>query len=62
MSDYTSCSRCDFAPGDLIDGKYESINDLLIRTGESILEDINVFKNKEHGKDGMFAFLKELGL
>lgn len=22
MSDYTSCSRCDFAPGDLIDGKY----------------------------------------
>ena len=22
MSDYTSCSRCDFSPGDLIDGKY----------------------------------------
>ena len=60
--EYEDMKAFDHIINDLIDGKYESIDDLLIRTGESILEDINVFKNKEHGKDGMLAFLKELGL
>lgn len=46
---------------DLINKKYSSINDLLIHAGESILEDINVFKNKEFGEVAFTNFLNKCG-
>jgi UDPglucose--hexose-1-phosphate uridylyltransferase len=47
---------------DLLDKKHDSINDFLIKTGEAILEDVNVFKNKEYGEEAKQLFLKEIGL
>ena len=47
---------------DMVNRKYSSLEDLLMKTGDSILHDINVFKDKEHGEEAMRAFLKELGL
>lgn len=46
----------------LIEGKYKSVNDMLITVGNDILHDINVFKDKEHGQEALDAFIKELGL
>mgnify|MGYP006385901973 FL=1 len=47
---------------DMVNRKYSSIENLLMKTGDSILHDINVFKDKEHGEEAMRAFLKELSL
>lgn len=47
---------------DMVNRKYSSLEDLLMKTGDSILHDINVFKDKEHGEEAMRAFLKELDL
>ena len=47
---------------DLIEGKkYSSIDDLLFKTGDAILNDINVFKHEEFGQEAFTAFLKECG-
>lgn len=47
---------------DLLQGKYKDIDDLLIQTGEHILEDISVFKNDELGNKAKERFIKKCAL
>ena len=46
----------------LIEGKYSCVNDMLIKIGNDILHDIDVFKHPTYGEEAKKEFLKELGL
>ena len=47
---------------EMIEGKFNSIDDLLFYTGNGILHDINVFKDERYGNEALNCFLKELEL
>ena len=59
---YEDMKAFDHIINEMIEGKFNSIDDLLFYTGNGILHDINVFKDERYGNEALNCFLKELEL